>query len=520
MQCLQAIPSIQQGQRMFESAELGHRIDREVYRRREPALRADLLQAQVDLGLQKRFPVLIVIGGVDGAGKGETVNLLNEWMDPRHIDTHAFGAPTDEERERPRMWRFWRVLPPKGRVGILFGAWHTQPVLDRTLRRTDADRFEQQLQEIERFEQMLTDEGVLLLKFWFHLSKKDQKARLKSLEKDPLTRWRVTREDWHRFEQYDRFRKVSELLVRRTSTAAAPWVVVEGVDECYRSLTVGETLLAAMRQRLDAQRPESSKAAKATEALAVATAVKPVPVLPAIDRRDLLSMLQLDQPMTRDVYEPALEMLQGRLNRLSRDTKFRKRSAVVVFEGSDAAGKGGAIRRLTAALDARQYHGIPVAAPDEAERAQPYLWRFWRNLPPRGHFAIFDRSWYGRVLVERVEGYCSEADWQRAYGEINEFEAELEAHGTIVAKFWLQISKQEQLRRFREREQVAFKNFKITADDWRNRKRWNAYQQAVCDMVDRTSTAAAPWTLVEANNKLYARIKVLATLVERIEQAL
>lgn len=524
---------------MFESAELGHRIEHEVYRQREPALRNALLQAQVDLGVKKRFPVLIVIGGVDGAGKGETANLLNQWMDPRHIDTHAFGAPSDEEGERPRMWRFWRVLPPKGRIGILFGAWHSQPVLERVYRRTGGVRFEQQLQEIERFERMLADDGVLLLKFWFHLSKKDQKARLKALEKDPLTRWRVTKEDWHRFEHYDRFRKVSELLVRRTSTPAAPWTVVEGVDACYRELTVGETLLAAMRERLE--RKEASSAAATSSAAtssaapsaptggagaaaavtrANANAAQVAPILPLIDRRDVLSMLKLDQPMAREVYEPALELLQGRLNRLSRDVKFRRRSAVVVFEGSDAAGKGGAIRRITAALDARQYQGIPVSAPDEEERAQPYLWRFWRDLPRRGRFAIFDRSWYGRVLVERVEGYCSEPDWQRAYGEINEFEAELAAHGVIVTKFWLQVSKQEQLRRFREREQVAFKNFKITADDWRNRKRWGAYQQAVSDMVARTSTVNAPWTLVEADNKQYARIKVLATLVERIEQSL
>ena len=508
---------------MFESAEVGHRIDREEYRRREPALRAALLQAQLDLGALKRFPVLIVVGGVDGAGKGETVNLLNEWMDPRHIDTHAFAVPSDEEGERPRMWRFWRVLPPKGRIGILFGAWHSRPVLERVYRRTGGDRFEQQLQEIERFERMLADEGVLLLKFWFHLSKKDQKARLKALEKDPLTRWRVTKEDWNRFEKYDRFRKVSELLVRRTSTPAAPWMVVEGVDECYRALTVGETLLAAMRQRLDGQGtvPADNERAAAAAALAAPAATpRPAPRLPAIDRRDVLSMLELDQPMTREVYEPALALLQGRLNRLSRDVKFRKRAAVVVFEGSDAAGKGGAIRRITAALDARQYQGIPVGAPSEEERAHPYLWRFWRDLPRRGRFALFDRSWYGRVLVERVEGYCSEADWRRAYGEINEFEGELDAHGVIIAKFWLQVSKEEQLRRFRDREQVAFKNFKITADDWRNRKRWSAYHQAVCDMVDRTSTDVAPWTLVESNNKLYARIKVLATLVERVEQAL
>jgi len=191
-----------------------------------------------------------------------------------------------------------------------------------------------------------------------------------------------------------------------------------------------------------------------------------------------------------------------------------------VFEGSDAAGKGGAIRRITAALDARQYQAVPIAAPTEEERAQPYLWRFWRNLPRDGRFALFDRSWYGRVLVERVEGYCSQADWMRAYGEINDFESELCAHGTIVVKFWLEISKQEQLTRFRQREKVDFKKYKITREDWRNRRRWGDYRQAVCDMVDHTSTDVAPWTLVEANNKQFARIKVLSTLAAAIEKAL
>jgi len=491
---------------MFESAELGHSIDKEVYRRREPKLRGALLDAQVALSAQKRFPVVIVIGGLDSAGRSETVNLLNQWMDPRHIDTHGFSEPSDEERERPRMWRFWRVLPRKGRIGILFGAWHAQPVLDRVAKVSSPAEFEQQVQEIERFEQMLADEGVLLLKFWFHLSRRDQKARLKALEKDPLTHWRVTKEDWRRLEQYARIRKVSEQLVRRTSTAMAPWLVVEGKDENYRNLAVGDTLLAALRKRL-------ARSARPAPARLPAT-------LPAIDDRTLLSVLQLDQPMERDEYEQTLAQLQGRLSQLSRDPRFCHRAVVLVFEGSDAAGKGGAIRRVTAALDARQYLGIPVAAPTDEELAQPYLWRFWRNLPRHGRFALFDRSWYGRVLVERVEGYCSESDWKRAYGEINDFESEMTEHGTIVVKFWLQISKEEQLERFREREAVPFKNFKITADDWRNRKKWDAYQQAVCDMVERTSTDVAPWTLVEANNKLFARTKILATLVERIEQSL
>jgi len=193
---------------------------------------------------------------------------------------------------------------------------------------------------------------------------------------------------------------------------------------------------------------------------------------------------------------------------------------VLLFEGNDAAGKGGSIRRITQALDARTYRIIPVAAPTEEERAQPYLWRFWRHLPRKGRVAIFDRSWYGRVLVERVEGFCTHADWMRAYGEINDFEEQLVRNRTVVIKFWLAISQEEQLKRFKEREKIGFKRFKITEEDWRNREKWPLYEQAVCDMIDRTSTEIAPWTLVEANNKWYARLKVLKTVCTRIEKAL
>ncbi len=193
---------------------------------------------------------------------------------------------------------------------------------------------------------------------------------------------------------------------------------------------------------------------------------------------------------------------------------------VLVFEGNDAAGKGGSVRRIIQALDARSYRVIPVAAPTEEERDQPYLWRFWRNLPRKGRFAIFDRSWYGRVLVERVEGFCSQADWMRAYGEINDFEEQMVRHRTVVVKLWLSISKDEQLKRFEEREKIGFKRFKITDEDWRNREKWDEYEMAVCDMIDRTSSEIAPWTLVEANDKYFARVKVLETLCERIEVAL
>ena len=491
---------------MFESAELGHKVARRTYDRQAPLLREALLDAQFELAKSKAFQVIILIGGVDGAGKGETVNTLNAWMDPRHIRTNAMGAPSDEERERPPMWRFWRALPPKGSIGIFFGSWYTAPIIDRVSHRTrDAD-LEKSVDEIKRFEHMLSDEGALILKFWFHLSKKQQKARLKALQKDPRNRWRVTDTDWERYKHYDQFRKVSERTLRHTSAAHAPWFVIEGLDEGYRNLTVGRAILDALKQRLTA-----SKRIPAT--------LEPAP-LPVVDNLHLLNSLDLSLKLRKGTYRTELEKYEGRLNLLTRDTRFKQKSVVILFEGNDAAGKGGAIRRITGSLDARYYQVVPVAAPTDEERAQPYLWRFWRHLPRLGRVTVFDRSWYGRVLVERVQGFCSQSDWLRAYSEIDDFEEEMASHNILVVKFWLAIGADEQLRRFKERQGTGFKRFKLTPEDWRNRKRWDDYVRAVCDMVDRTSTEIAPWTLVEANDKYYARIKVLRTVCERIEAGL
>ncbi len=491
---------------MFESAELGHCISDRVYDRAEARLREALLKAQYELLANKSFPVIIVIGGVDGAGKSETVNILNEWMDPRHIVTHAFGERSDAERARPRMARYWRALPPKGRIGILFGAWHSDLIVNRVNGETDAAGFELALEEIVHFERMLAEEGAVILKLWFHLSNKAQKKRLKALEADPRTRWRVTATDWARYKYYDDFRKVSETALRETSAAHAPWIVIEGADANYRSLTAGRALLDALTIRLAGRQPVESRPA----------ALPPAP----IDGRTVFSNLDYTACLPHKNYAKKLEKYQGELALLTRHKKFRQKSVIVVFEGADAAGKGGSIRRITGALDARCYQVMPIAAPTEEERAQPYLWRFWRNLPRRGRVSIFDRSWYGRVLVERVEKLCAEQDWMRAYQEINDFEEQIVEAGGIVTKFWLSITKDEQLQRFREREKTPFKNFKITADDWRNRKRWQAYADAVCDMVERTSNDDAPWVLVAANDKNSARIHVLKTLCERIEAAL
>jgi len=491
---------------MFESAEVGHKLSKEEYNKREPLLRQQLLKAQYDLLEKKSFPVIVLVSGVDGAGKGETVNLLNEWMDPRHIQTHAFGVMAEEEHDRPPMWRFWQALPPKGKIGILFGSWYTDPIITRVLRHTKMAEFEKHLDEIRHFERMLTAEGALVIKLWFHLSKKVQKKRLKKLEADPVTRWRVTPEDWRRFKHYDEFAEVSEHALRETSTGEAPWHLIEGADPQYRYIAAGEVLLDAMKKRLEGKAPVLAPSA-------------PPPHI-AIDGRDILNTLDYSQKLTPRVYDKKIDRLQGDLNLLTRDRRFRNRSLVIVFEGMDAAGKGSTIRRVTRALDARYYHVIPVAAPTEEERAQPYLWRFWRHVPRRDNAVIFDRSWYGRVLVERVEGFCSESDWMRAYHEINDFEEQLTLGGAIVIKFWLAVTLDEQLRRFREREKIAHKKFKITEEDWRNRKKWPKYEQAICDMIERTSTEIAPWNVIAGNDKPFARVEVLKTLVKRIEERL
>ncbi|PLK49858.1 polyphosphate:AMP phosphotransferase [Uliginosibacterium sp. TH139] len=492
---------------MFESAEVGHRIDKKSFRQQEALLRNELLLAQSALGKLGKFPVVLLISGVDGAGKGETIAQLYEWLDPRFLSTLAFSEPSDEERERPVMWRYWRALPPKGRIGIFSGSWYSAPIAERIARKLPRSALDNRLDEINRFETMLVNEGALVLKFWFHLSKAGQKCRLERLEKDPRTAWRVTKLSWARMKTYDELQEVAGHVLRVTNTAAAPWIIVDGTDDNYRNLCVGRALLDALNARLAVSVQQSP--------LAVAA-----PLAARIDERNVLSALDLGQRLGEKKYARELAKWQGRLSELSRHKKFAGRSLVLVFEGMDAAGKGSAIRRITAALDPRQFQIVPVAAPTDEERAQPYLWRFWRHMPRQGRVSIFDRSWYGRVLVERIEGFCAEADWLRAYAEINDFEHELIEAGSIVLKFWLQIDKAEQLRRFREREKIEHKRFKITEEDWRNRKKWKAYQQAAVDMIDRTSTGKAPWIVVEANDKSFARVKILKAICQQLERVL
>lgn len=491
---------------MFEVAELGHKVSGKDYERRIANLRTDLLMMQETLKLAN-FPVVVLLSGGDGAGKGEMLNRLNEWLDPRYMRSFAFDDMTDGERERPLFWRYWRALPAHGRIGLYVGSWYSQPIAQRMAGQINDAGLDIALQRINQFERELVADGALIIKFWLHLPAEEQKKRLHKLESDPATAWRVTDQDRQHLKSADKYRRIAERTLRETSSGETPWLMVESTDSRYRDLFIGEHIRDAVRRHLQAEPIGISEA--------VTQEVSPLP------ERDLtlLNHLDLSKSLTRKVYEKQLEQYQGKLSVLARAAYQKKISSILVMEGWDAAGKGGLIRRLVPALDARHYQIIPIAAPTDEEQVHHYLWRFWRHIPRAGKITMYDRSWYGRVLVERVEGFASPQEWMRAYVEINDFEEQLREQA-ILLKFWLHIDPDEQLKRFRERETIAYKQYKITEDDYRNREKWPQYEQAVNDMVERTSTEFAPWTLIEANDKRYARIKALKTWCEALEARL
>jgi polyphosphate:AMP phosphotransferase len=495
---------------MFEVAELGRKVSRQEFDEAVPALRSGLLEAQFALKSRK-IPVIVIVSGADCAGKGEFVHRLNEWLDPRGVDTHAFSQSSDEEKARPRFWRFWRALPARGRIAIFFSSWYSEPMVQRVYREIKASELDGELDRIAFFEKMLVDDGALIIKLWFHLSKKEQGWRLKQLLRDPYTRHRVRPADCKNFKLYGRFIKTSERTIRRTDSAPCPWHLIEANDRRYRELAAGRIILQSLQTRLKDGGAGKTQAAGAEPAGPRARTKSGETILDHVD---------LSQKLVGRRYGEELEKYQGRLTRLTWAAHVKKISTVAVFEGWDAAGKGSAIRRVTEAIDPRLYRIIPIAAPTDEERAHHYLWRFWRHLPQAGMVTIFDRSWYGRVLVERVEKFAAEEEWKRAYLEINDFEEQLADRDMALAKFWVHISKAEQLRRFKERQDIEFKRYKITGEDWRNRKKWDAYKEAINEMVAHTSTEFAPWTVVAGNDKHFARVQILKTLCEALERLL
>jgi len=497
---------------MFETAELGRSVSKEDFQQEVLQLRPKLLLAQHALK-QTASPVVVIVGGVDGAGKGDLIHRLNEWLDPRGVHTATFWQKSQEETRRPDYWRFWQTLPERGRIALFYWGWYNAPIFDRALGNLSLAKLDAEMQRVAALERMLADDESVILKFWLHLPRDIQRKRLKQSDHEPEPLSASSKLGPDKF--YTRLVKAADRAIRQTDHSHAPWFPIEATDANYRDLAVARIVLEGMRAPIEKARKtkEGRKVdSQQTAKLSRQRARKLI-------RPTILDRVDLEQDLKRKDYEKELRKYQEELNRLTWKAYRKKKGLAIVFEGWDAAGKGGAIRRVTSAVDARLFRVNPVAAPNEEERAHHYLWRFWKKIPRAGLVTIFDRSWYGRVLVERVEGFARPEEWARAYAEINEFELQLCEADLVVAKFWLHISKEEQLKRFREREKTEHKAYKITDEDWRNREKWSDYELAVNEMVARTSTGHAKWLLLAGNSKRFARIQVLRHLCQRLEKA-
>ncbi|TVQ18995.1 MAG: polyphosphate:AMP phosphotransferase [Leptolyngbya sp. DLM2.Bin15] len=492
---------------MLDTLDLSVSLDKDTYRSQMQALMIQLRSLQ-NACWEQGLTVVLVLEGWAAAGKGNLVKKLANCMDPRGFAVYPILEPSELEQQYPFLWRFWQKLPPTGNIGVFYHSWYTHVLEDRLFERVEGDQVLSHMRQINAFERQLTDDGVAIAKFWVHLSKPELKSRLKKYAKDPLDAWRVRPEDWKQQKKYHEYTALAEDMFIHTSTGPAPWTLVEGDCQRWARVKVLSHVAALMTEMLDRRQ------------------VAPPPIqLPPQSHLDptepnVLARVDLSRSLSDDEYKHQLKLEQIRLRKLQLKIHKHQIPVLAIFEGWDAAGKGGAIKRLTDTLDPRSYSVQPFAAPTDEEKARQYLWRFWRKLPTAGTIGIFDRSWYGRVLVERVEGFATDAEWRRAYKEINEFESQLVTAGYVLLKFWLHISPEEQLQRFQDREKDPFKQHKLTDEDWRNRDRWPLYEVAVNHALQRTHTPMAPWHSIAANDKYYARVTILQTFSNAVEQAL
>lgn len=504
---------------MLEKVDLTKKLSKEEYKEKMPQLEAKLGRLQREcksLGI----PIMIVFEGFGASGKGLQIGRLIQSMDPRGFEVHPIKNETEEERMHPFMWRFWTKTPSKGRIAIFDGSWYRRVLIDRFEKRTKNKELADAFHSINSFEEQLAEDGTLIIKLLLDIDKKEQKKRFEKLEKNKETAWRVTQGDKERNVHYDEYAAMIEDMLFKTDTDYAPWTIIESMDKRFATLKIYTTVIKAMADQIEKVQKEK------TEGTAGKTEGEMAEIAREADEEmkelqvSILSKADLSLHYTKEEYKEKLDKLQKKMEKLHGELYRRRIPVVLGFEGWDAGGKGGAIKRLTERMDARGYVVNPTASPNDIEKAHHYLWRFWRAMPKDGHVAIFDRTWYGRVMVERIEGFCTMEEWKRAYKEINDMEKDLSDAGAIVIKFWMHIDKDEQERRFKERQENPEKQWKITDEDWRNREKWDQYEDAVNEMLMRTSTDYAPWVVVEGNDKYYARIKVLRTVAEAIEARL
>ncbi|MDR1915341.1 MAG: polyphosphate:AMP phosphotransferase [Synergistaceae bacterium] len=503
---------------MLEKIDLSRKLDKDEYKKVAPPLREKLgeLQRQARAA---NVPVIIVFEGWEASGKGTLMNELILPLDPRGFRVHYIHSENEDNQNAywPPMRRFWDITPPRGRIGIFSHSWYRSSLDDVGLSPAKAH---EAYEDISSFERQLAQDGCVIIKFFLHISKKEQKLRLKKMDSDSSSTWRVNEKEWRENENYDAKAKKIDEMIQYTDKSYAPWTLVESHDKRHATVKILATVASMIEKKMEeieshSLDERSQETGETLEVLDRISGLAGSTLAPSV-----LKNLDLKKKLSQAEYDAKLPKLQNRLRELQYQLYKVRRPMVIAFEGMDAAGKGGCIKRLTQKLDPRGYQVSPTASPNDWERAHHYLWRFWTAFPKAGHIGIYDRSWYGRVLVERVEGFALESEWRRAYGEINEMEAQWSRYGAIIVKFWLHVDEEEQMSRFKERQEIPEKNWKITDEDWRNREKWPLYEESAEEMMLRTSTTYAPWTIVEANDKFYARIKVLKCAVSAAENSL
>ncbi len=497
---------------MLEKLDLTKSLGKTEYKEKMAELEPRLGKLQRECR-ELGIPVMIAFEGYGASGKGVQISELIRALDPRGFEVYAVKNETEEEKMHPFMWRFWTKMPPKGRIAIYDSSWYRKVLIDRFDKKTKKSELADAYSSICSFEEQLTSDGMVIIKIFLAIDKKEQKKRFDKLLGSDETAWRVSEGDLKRNKSFDKYQKVNEEMLTRTDTEYAPWNIVEAVDRRFATAKIYAIVVQTLAEKVE----EVKKRKKKEETKGEEDKTK---VWTGVEKESILGKADLSFTYSKEEYKKRLEKLQKKMEKLHGELYRRRIPVVLGFEGWDAGGKGGAIKRLTEKMDPRGYVVHPTASPNDIEKAHHYLWRFWTDMPKAGHVTIFDRTWYGRVMVERIEGFCSKQEWQRAYKEINSMEKDLTDAGAIVLKFWMQIDKEEQERRFRARQENPEKQWKITDEDWRNREKWDQYEDAVNEMLIRTSTPNAPWIVVEGNCKYYARIKVLESVVEAIEEKL
>ena len=485
---------------MFERYNLNITVDEKAIEKSLPGIKEHLGELQRACR-DNAIPVVILIEGWNASGITAVSGEIVQSVDPRGYNLYSIGTPTDEEKAHNLIWRFFIKTPAKGRIAIFARSWYSRTLAEQMSGLNWNEKLKESTSAIRNFERQLVDDGALVLKFFLHINKEEQRRRMIERERDTLTGWMITRGDWDFHHHYDLYLPVIEQIIEETDTPYAPWTIVEATNPVY----AGFKLLSRITKVLEKRVSGKDLIGKSN------------PLVPIKTKKRLnLENIDLTKTVSKVDYPGQLSEFQGQVREAQYLLYKRKVPLIIVYEGWDAAGKGGNILRLTASMNPRGYEVVPVSRPNDYEVSHHYLWRFYSHFPKSGHITIFDRSWYGRVLVERVEGYCSETEWKRAYNEINEMEQNFVSEGGGILKFWLEIDKDEQLARFRQRETDSRKQWKITDEDWRNREKWGEYREAVNDMLAKTDSPFAPWTIVESNDKFYARLKTLETTIEYV----